>query len=196
MENRLLVELSKYHKDWFRIAMSFLENKQDAEDIIQDMYVFLHEKGIELDKIRYKLEINRYFMFVTIRNLCFNFIKKKYPTQELHDNISHNEDESDDVLGELLTKIDEETKGWHSYDRNLLEFYMYSGLSYRDISYGTNKQPRLISNNKELKQESIKRGSKISVTSIFNTLKICKQKLKDKFSEDFEDYFNNDFDKI
>ena len=54
-------------------------------------------------------------------------------------------------------------------------------------------------------QEYIKTGksirtlakqSKISKDSIFQTLKNCKAKLKEKVGEDWEDFKNEDFDKI
>ena len=36
----------------------------------------------------------------------------------------------------------------------------------------------------------------ISWVSIFNTLKKCKQELKELFKEDYEDFKNNDYDRI
>jgi predicted DNA-binding protein YlxM (UPF0122 family) len=36
----------------------------------------------------------------------------------------------------------------------------------------------------------------ISLTSIFNTLKNCKERLKEAIGEDFEDYLNEDFELI
>ena len=195
--NELLVELAKYNDDWYRIAFSFLDNKEDAEDIVQDMYLHLHRKEIDLDKIRYKSDINRFFMFLTIRNLCIDFIRNKKETTEFNDMLSLiPEDSIEDYLGILIERVCEESKRWHTYDRNLFEFYMYSGLSYRDISNGTDKKARLISNNKELKEDPVKRGSNISVNSIYTTINICKNKLRDSLSEDFEDYFNNELDKI
>jgi predicted DNA-binding protein YlxM (UPF0122 family) len=36
----------------------------------------------------------------------------------------------------------------------------------------------------------------ISWVSIFNTLKKCKEELREIFKEDFEDYLNKDYDRI
>jgi hypothetical protein len=42
----------------------------------------------------------------------------------------------------------------------------------------------------------IAKDSGISLTSIFNTLKNCKERLKEGVGEDYEDFSNNDFDLI
>ena len=131
-------------------------------------------------------------MFLTIRNLCIDFIRNKKETTEFNDMLSSIPEESiEDYLGILIERVCDESKRWHTYDRNLFEFYMYSGLSYRDISNGTDKKARLISNNKELKEDPVKSGSNISVNSIYTTINICKNKLRDSLSEDFEDYFKH-----
>ena len=71
---------------------------------------------------------------------------------------------------------------------------MYSGLSLRDISYGTDKKElRRLCRSRELTELAVKRGTKISVSSLFNTIKDCKLKLKAKLGEDFEDYHNGQF---
>ena len=38
--------------------------------------------------------------------------------------------------------------------------------------------------------------TKISVTSIFHTIKHCKQRLMDNVGEDYEDYLNGDYERI
>ena len=85
---------------------------------------------------------------------------------------------------------------WNYYDKTIFEMYMYSGLSMRSMSYGTSKKARKISNRKFIGDKAVKDGNKISVSSMFNTIKKCRLKLKEELGEDFEDYFNNDFDKI
>jgi hypothetical protein len=38
--------------------------------------------------------------------------------------------------------------------------------------------------------------SKISVTSIFNTIAICKKRIKENVREDYEDFKNGDYELI
>ena len=203
----ILVELSKYNEEWLTIAYTFLQNKQDAEDLVQDFYVRLHKYNVELNNIRYKNGINRYFVYQTIRNMALDFLKTKNKvvltgldfllTSHNGKYVTYNSvNEYKTAEQKLYNKIDRIMATWNQYDRVLFECYMYSGLSYRQIAYGTDKSARLISNHKFLGLKAVKRGNNISVSSMFNTIKSCKIKLKEAIGKDFEHYFNNQFDKI
>lgn len=193
----MLEELFKYHKDWLNIAYNFLQSKEDAEDVVQDMYILLDKYNIDLEKIRYKDQVNKFFIYKTLRNMCFQFIRKRKYFIDLDNvNLVEEDNEREECFGVLLQKVEQEMESWNYYDKTLFEMYMYSGLSYRDIAYGTTKKPRLISNRKFIGDLAAKRGNGISVSSMFNTIKKCRIKLQGKLGEDFEDYFNNDFDKI
>jgi predicted DNA-binding protein YlxM (UPF0122 family) len=78
------------------------------------------------------------------------------------------------AYGALLELMDKEIATWHYYDQMLFEVYKNTDLSIRDISKETT----------------------ISVSSIFNTLKNCKNKLKKSLNEDYEDYKNEDYELI
>jgi len=196
----MLDKLYKYHNDWIRIANSFLSNKQDAEDIIQDMYIKLNRLNIELYNKNYGNDINKAYFYTVIRNLCLDFIKNKSERYALSlDNVQlQNEevDRGDNCLNILLDNIQDEIDTWGYYDRTLFECYMYSGLSYRDMANGSEKSARLISNTMKLNERAIKNGIGITTRAIQYSIKKSMNKLKEKFGEDFEDYFNNDYDKI
>ena len=68
----------------------------------------------------------------------------------------------------------EEIDSWEWFDKMLFKLYAKSGDSIRDIAERTH----------------------ISTTSIFHTLKYCKERIKNNVSEDYEDYKNNDFELI
>ena len=44
MQN-LLEELAKYHDEWIKIAYAFFNNKEDAEDLVQDFYIDRFKDG-------------------------------------------------------------------------------------------------------------------------------------------------------
>lgn len=69
-------------------------------------------------------------------------------------------------------KIVEEIDSWHWYDKMLFEVYRNEKTSMRKMAAKSN----------------------ISLSSIFNTLKTCKKKIKDNIGEDWEDYLNEDFE--
>jgi DNA-directed RNA polymerase specialized sigma subunit len=70
--------------------------------------------------------------------------------------------------------IEDEIESWHWYDAMLFRLYKDSNLSMRQIADKTN----------------------ISLTSIFHTLKKCKDRLKENVGEDYEDFINKDFELI
>ena len=71
-------------------------------------------------------------------------------------------------------KIDDEIENWHWYDKKLFVLYRDTNMSIRKIAAETN----------------------ISWVSIFNTLKNAKIILKDKLKEDYEDYKNEDYERL
>ena len=194
----MLNKVAEYHQDWLNIANSFLNNKQDAEDLVQDMYIKLHNLNITYEKIRYKDQVNKYYIYQTLRNMALSFLKNKATNYQL--NGTEIEDETycpkDEALDTLIERLHNEIDTWCYYDKNLFLIYMYSGLSFRDISYGCDKEIRKIAHDIELDEKAVKRGTKISVTSIFHSIKKLKEILIERFGEDFEDYINNDFEKI
>jgi len=70
--------------------------------------------------------------------------------------------------------MDIEVNNWHWYDKKIYELYRDSDLTIRAMAKETN----------------------ISTTNIFYTLKKGKQIMHDKFSEDYEDFKNGDYDLI
>lgn len=174
----MLDELSKHHKEWLTIAQSFMTSKEDAEDVVQDVYLKLYEKGVRFEDIRYKTNINKFFMYLAIRNHCIDIIRKKRIFVELNESMIIEYEPEDDLLQEKLDLIHEEIKKWDFYDRTLFEIYMYSGLSLRDLSNGSDKELRMISKYKELCPTSVKKGTGISVTSLFHNIKALKELIK------------------
>ena len=70
--------------------------------------------------------------------------------------------------------IDEEIDNWHWYDRKLFKLYRDTDMSMRDIAAET----------------------KISLISIFHSIKNYKEILKNKFENDYQDYITNDYTNI
>jgi 2-oxoglutarate dehydrogenase complex dehydrogenase (E1) component-like enzyme len=74
----------------------------------------------------------------------------------------------------IYNSIDNEVSTWHWYDQKLFKLYYYSNKSLRDIAKDT----------------------KISLTSIYNSCKNYRRIIEQKFKEDIEDFFNEDYDRI
>ena len=70
--------IAKDHKRWITIAKSFgLE--EDAEDLVQDMYIKINQWKGKYDKTLMfnETEVNQYFIFKVLRNLFLDKIKKQ-----------------------------------------------------------------------------------------------------------------------
>ena len=177
----ILNKIYKYNNEWVSIAMTFLKNKEDAEDLIQDVYIKIHNKiqkgQIIPSKILYKNDINKYYIRRVISTTCIDFIRKKKPYTDIeqiniqtHDDLSVKENADNIIFENILNEV----KNWDSKQKYLFELYMYSGLSMMKLS-------KIVG---------------VSKSSVFNSLKKSKNRIKELFGEDMEDYFNNDYELI
>ena len=101
-------------------------------------------------------------MFFILRSVVTDYIRKEkveinYPC------LDHFPEEIEKTLDDLCQQIDAELQEWHWFDRKLFELYRDSGMTYRDIAKETT----------------------ISLTSIWKTLKVGKNIIKDKFKNDY-----------
>ena len=149
---KLLEEVSKYHAEWVALVKSFGEDFY-TEDIVQEMYLRINEYTT-YDKVIKNGTLNKGYIYFVLRNLFLNYVqlKSRFEVIRLDDNF----DISHDSYIEFENRIEDEIKTWHHYDEKLFNLYIDSGLSIRQLSKGTG----------------------IHYSSIFHTLKKCKQKLK------------------
>jgi RNA polymerase sigma-70 factor (ECF subfamily) len=64
-----------YHKKLYRIAFQFLEDREDAEDVVQETYIKLWQKRDEWESL-----INpESFAITLLKNACLDFLKKVRP---------------------------------------------------------------------------------------------------------------------
>lgn len=165
---KLLEKLSKRDKDWMRMAQSFGLDKETSRDLVQEMYLKLYEKTT-YDKIKYgDDDVNTFYVYVTLRNLFYDRKRSKVSLVELKEDFEYEESSNDckHLLEEMLEDISETIENLHWYDRKIFEIY-----------YGNNETIRQLSE-----------GSKISSSSIFNTLKNVRTKIKEKHKEKYQEY--------
>jgi len=145
----MLEELSKRDKDWRDIAYKICNDKHLADELVQEMYLKLHDK--EYDKI------NEWFVWVTIRNIFLNKLKTKHKKYEISIELFRN---IEDLVGdeEILKKRKEVSEALDSLD-----------LWDREILLQTSE--------KSLRYLSKETG--LSVMTLFYNKKIALEKLKD-----------------
>ena len=58
------------HDDWIHMARSFGCSEDDANELVQEMYIRIHRYVESPEKIMYnETEVNTYYIYVTLRNL-------------------------------------------------------------------------------------------------------------------------------
>ena len=176
----MLEKLAVHHELWIKMLVNLGCKTDVAKDLVQDMYLRMHRLVKDESRIMYKDDVNRYFVWITLRNLYYSYLKDKrnsifYEILE-NDEVVQSEYniEEDDAFSKLMSQIKDITSDWTVYDNRLFELYFIQGLSLRAIS----------------------KGAKIGLTSIHNSILNQKAILREHLSEDLIDYFNQDFDKI
>ena len=65
----MLELLATKHDDWVRIALSMTDDMDDAQDLVQDMYLRLDRLKVTRKQITYKDTVNRYFVWTVLFNM-------------------------------------------------------------------------------------------------------------------------------
>lgn len=154
------------------MAKSFSITDDEANELVQQMYIRIHKYVEEKKKIMYnKDEVNTFYVYVTLRNLYLSKFHKMTGSSVVIDNDMvikyepYNE-ETEEKFDVLMDKIDSITDNWYWYDKKLWDVYFYWKKSMRDIS----------------------RETKISLSSIFNTLTHGKAKIKQQAEAEYKEY--------
>ena len=154
------------YQDWVNLAKSFVGNNY-AHDIVHEAYL----------KLNNKKDINRSYIYLTIKHLSLDLLKanQKITKLKLNDYI-YEENQIDEKIAydKLISKIDEEINSWRWYDSKLFNIYKKESVSMREISLETG----------------------ISVDSIFHTIKYCKTIIRNVAGDDYKKYKDKDYERI
>lgn len=157
------------HKKWVNIVNN-LGGGDFSEDIVQEMY-------IKLMNIELKEQTADTFVYYILRNMTYDLHRKQKNVCKVDLNelrfLTYEECEGKEELEIIHERIEQEVDSWHWYDEMLWKLYK-EGRSMRELSNET----------------------KISLSSIFHTIKTCKERISEAVGEDYEDYINEDYEKI
>ena len=188
---RVIDLLAKKHSDWIKMALSFKIDNDQANEIVQEMYLRMNDYVKDVKKIMYNdKEINTFYVYITLRNIYYsNFYStgKNIKNRKIiyfseiidnHDafflgkNLKEDPEQIEKVidkkqkLEKLLNKIKAEIDTWYWYDKKMTKLYLNTKMSMRDISKET----------------------KISLSSIFNTLTNAKEKIREVTKKEYRNY--------
>ena len=176
--NQFLNDLYVEHKHWIKVVKSFGEYSL-AEDIVQEMYLKL-AKHENKERFYRNGVVYKGFIWIVLRNMYYDFEKSKHKLQkvditeaiQLVDESEPNEKTEAQI--ELENKINKTVDSWHWYDKMLFDLHKNTGMSTRKIQKATG----------------------ISFKSVWQTLKYCKESLKEEVGEHYQDYINQDYELI
>jgi len=148
--NQLIFEgvYKAHYKELVLFAIRFVEEQQDAEEIVQNLFYDLWTK-------REKLNITtslRAYLFGSVRNLSLNFIKHKKVEFKYKEHNFHllNEDSSNEndtiTQQELANKIDEAVEKLPQERQKVFKMSRYDGLKYKEIAETLNISIKTVEN--------------------------------------------------
>ena len=146
------------------MAKSFKCSDDTANEVVQEMYIRLSKYVDEPERIMYnEYEINTYYVYVTMRNIYLTSLQKSNRTVqyiELKDNRDYEEAdiEREKALQKVVDNIKKRVDAWYWYDKKLWEIHFERQMSMRAIASATT----------------------ISLSSIFNTLKVNNNKKREE----------------
>lgn len=188
----MLDKIISYQKLWEKCVYGFGATTDEVNDIVQDMYLKM-ATDVDLEKIRYgKDDINKYYVYVTLKNLFLQTKKDKLlsSSYELNKELGLTNDEDydvarDEALFDIIDDIREEISKDSVFGQKLFEIYFRVSVN----------KPTNYVDAEDLSLRDIAKGSNVSLSTIFLHLKRMKENLKDKFGEDVEDYYNREYDR-
>ena len=136
---------ARFHTVWiplqerfYRVAYYLLEDRADALDAVQDLYVKLWKMRESLDLVRNPGAYGALLM----RNLCIDRIRRLTPAEELPDDLPGKEPpdealETRETLGILMQAMERLPDS----QRNLVKLHLLQGLSYDEIAAQTGLSP-------------------------------------------------------
>ena len=131
-----------------------LEDRADALDVVQDLYVKLWKMRDSLDLVRNPASYGA----LLVRNLCIDRIRRARPSAPLEDNLAGEPSpdeglEAKETLGTLMKAMEQLPES----QRKLLKLHLLQGLSYDEIAAETGLSPLNIRVQVSLARKKLKR---------------------------------------
>lgn len=111
-------------KGVFAFIYSYLKNYQDAEDVLQGVYL-----KIKLNAYQYKQGTNaRAWILQIAKNLSLNEIKKRKPAEELTDDVPSTQFSPSMGISDVMNKVLDED------ERQIMILHVLWGYKHREIA--------------------------------------------------------------
>ena len=156
---------ARFHTVWiplqerfYRVAFYLLEDRADALDAVQDLYVKLWKMRDSLDLVRNPGAYGALLM----RNLCIDRIRRVTPTEDLTDTIPGDRPPDETLmLRETLGTLLQEMEKLPESQRKLFKMHLLKGMSCDEIAAATGLTPLNIRVQVSLARKKLKRNEEV-----------------------------------
>tara|TARA_R110002096_G_scaffold30185_4_gene90238 strand:- start:2960 stop:3457 length:498 start_codon:yes stop_codon:yes gene_type:complete len=162
--SKLILKAAEKHKDWIKIVKSFGCPPEIAEDIVQEMYIYLinyEKKGIDIwynDD-----EVNYYYIFKQLRGIYIAYVRSEKKVTKV--GVEYIQNNVQDIS----------PQEYESQYRNNLDAY---NEAIEEVYWYDRKVFELIAQGKSVAELS--RDTSIGYYSLYNTFNKIKATLKNK----------------
>lgn len=130
MKNEEAVRLfDEYSDDLYRFAVSYVRSKQDAEDIVQEVFTKLLGKHIRLNK-----DTEKTYLMTMTANLCKDHLKSAARKTNVDLDSAETESQYFDDFTDRNKEIYDELMRLESQFRVPIYLHYYDGYSYKEIA--------------------------------------------------------------
>ncbi|MBR0052907.1 MAG: sigma-70 family RNA polymerase sigma factor [Bacteroidales bacterium] len=136
---------ARFHTVWiplqerfYRVAFYLLEDRADALDAVQDLYVKLWKMRDTLDLVRNPGAYGA----LLVRNLCIDRIRRRSPREEFPDDLAGKDPPDEQLVAkETLGAVMQAMERLPDSQRKLMKLHLLRGLSYDEIAAETGLSP-------------------------------------------------------
>lgn len=151
----------RFHTVWiplqerfYRVAYYILEDRADALDAVQDLYLKLWQRRESLDLVRNPGAYGALLM----RNLCIDRIRRLTPSEALSDDLPGKDPPDEELIRkEALGSLLQAMETLPDSQRKLLKMHLLQGLSYERIAAKTGLTPLNVRVQISLARKKLKR---------------------------------------
>mgnify|MGYP000954762683 CR=1 FL=1 len=121
----------KYYKPGVSFLTALLKNREDAENMVQDVFL---KMWLRKDKLCFDDQVKAY-LFTSLRNIAFDHLKKLSKDEEARKNYLHLMQQGSSVLEEeTLQKINRAVDLLSEKRKTIVRLTIEEGKSYQEIA--------------------------------------------------------------
>jgi hypothetical protein len=174
----MLNELSKRDDEWRKMALHISRDDKIADEITQRMYLKVYKYGKQI-------KFDSFYIYKALHSCFIDYMReaKIYSENGVdHLNLISNERTKEEILAyeNLLSALDDELEKLHWYDREIVKI-----KNGKTLETECGRIDEILTGKPFRKIEA---ETEITITSLFNTVKTTKAKLRKKLQSKYNEW--------